>query len=103
MAARSLLHKSKLEDFKSWLTHKGREFRDGRGAYQVLQIKHGTGWQVIYERLDMPEHLTVTEPLIPLVLSFIRESRVKAIGETAKQLDTLCEPTHFNETDDRPF
>lgn len=89
MVARNLLHKDKLEGFKSWLTAKGREHRPGRGNWQVLQVRHGTGWQAIFERAEMPEHLSVPGPLIPLVQAYIREGRALAIGGTAQALDTL--------------
>ena len=86
---RALLHKDKLESFKSWLDFKGREHRPGRGEWQLLQIKNGSGWQVLFSRANMPEHVTVPEPLIPLVRAFIREGRAAAIGGTAAQLDKL--------------
>jgi hypothetical protein len=89
MAARNLLHKDKLEGFKSWLDHKGREHRPGGGAWQVLQVRHGSGWQAIFERANMPEHLSVPGPLIPLIQAYIREGKSAAISGTAEALDNL--------------
>lgn len=73
---RCLLHKSKLAGFKSWLTLKQIPCRPGKGAWQILQVqtKHH-GWQAVFERIQMPEHVTVNEKLIPLVRAFIRESK----------------------------
>lgn len=93
MTARNLLHKDKLEGFKSWLDSKGREHRPGGGAWQVLQVRWGSGWQAIFERASMPEHLSVPGPLIPLVRAYIREGRAAAIGGTVEALDNLRGPT----------
>jgi hypothetical protein len=92
MTARNLLHKDKLEGFKSWLDSKGREHRPGGGAWQVLQIRWGSGWQAIFERAHMPEHLSIPGPLIPLVQAYIRESRAEKSptpppGYTAEELE----------------
>lgn len=73
MANRSLLHKSKMEDFKAWLTVNSINHRPGRGDWQILQVQTLDGWQVIYERAHMPEHVTVPEPLTNIVLRFIHK------------------------------
>lgn len=73
--SRSLLHKSKIGDFKTWLTKRGITWRPGRGNYQVIQVlttKHG--WQVVYDRESAPEHYTVTWPLEMTVKRFINDS-----------------------------
>lgn len=92
MVARNLLHKDKLEGFKSWLTAKGREHRPGRGDWQALQVKHGNGWMPIFERAEMPEHLSVPGPLIPLVQAYIREGREAAVVGAAKEMAKLMSP-----------
>lgn len=74
--ARNLLHKKRLEDFKEWLTAQGVEHRPGRGAFQVLQVMTDRkSWQVVYDRIEAPEHYTVTGPMEYLVRRFIRETR----------------------------
>jgi len=98
VVARNLLHKDKLEGFKSWLTAKGREHRPGRGSWQVLQVKHGSGWQALFERAEMPEHLSVPGPLIPLVQAYIREGREAAVVGAAKSMAALLQPA----TQDNP-
>ena len=77
MAIRCLLHKNKLKELKSWLSSQDLEWREGQGPYQLMQIRKPRldGWDVIYERNDMKEHVTVVEPLIPLVRRFISESQ----------------------------
>lgn len=79
--SRNLLHKTKLEAFKSWLSQQDIEHRPGRGAFQVLQVrmtsKRLNEWQCVFDRLDAPEHYTVAYPLEPIVHRFIRDSRTK--------------------------
>jgi hypothetical protein len=76
MAIRCLLHKDKLPEFQSWLDSQEIENRPGRGDWQLLQVraKDGKGWDVLYERLEMKEHVTVPDPMVQLVRRFISES-----------------------------
>jgi hypothetical protein len=74
--SRNLLHVSKLGAFKAWLAENAIEHRDGRGGYEVLQVKTKKGiWQCVFRRADMPEHYTVAYPLEPMVRRFIKETR----------------------------
>lgn len=73
--SRCLLHKSKLEAFKAWLTARGIEHRPPRGEFQVLQVKTKSGWQCVFDRIDAKEHYTVAGPLESTVHRFIREAR----------------------------
>jgi len=74
--SRNLLHKTKLDAFKVWLTSQGVEHRPPRGDYQVLQVRTKNGqWQCIFDRIAAPEHYTVAGPLEGLVVRFIRETR----------------------------
>lgn len=76
MTNRHLLHKTKLEAFKVWLDDQNIAHRPGRGDWQALQVHHPLhGWQVLYERAEMPEHLTVAQKLVGLVWQFIRGTR----------------------------
>ena len=71
---RGLLHKSKLDEFKSWLADHGLDYRDGKGAYQVLQVflpKYG--WQAMHEKLT-GDHYTIHGPLLKVVNDFIHYS-----------------------------
>lgn len=43
--SRNHLHIKHLEEFKAFLDQEGISFRDGRGAYEVLQVAHGTTWE----------------------------------------------------------
>lgn len=77
--SRCLLHKTKLGQFKDWLTARSIEHRPGRGAYQILQVAlPGNQWAVVYDRDVAPEHYTVTGPLEATVRRFLRETRQKA-------------------------
>ena len=72
MASRSLLHKSKLDEFKNFLLSKAIATRPGKGSFQVMQIQHPKhGWQPLYEKLHSPEHYSVPDKLIPLVMEFV--------------------------------
>ena len=75
--SRNLLHKSKLPQLKLWLDQKGIEHREGRGDWQLMQIRQPgrTQWDVIYERLEMKEHVTVVRPLEALIHKFIEENK----------------------------
>lgn len=76
MANRSYLHISKLEAFKEWLNERDVPHRPGKGEFQVLQVcVEVHGWKCIHKRLDMPEHYTVDEKLMPLVKQFKEASR----------------------------
>lgn len=70
--SRCLLHKTKLESLKCWLDAQQIAHRAGKGDFEVLQIKHGTGWAAIYDRHSAPEHYTSDKRLDALVRRFIR-------------------------------
>ena len=73
---RCLLSKNKLEKFKAWCASNGIATREGKGAFQVLQVQtEEHGWQVVFDRLDAPEHFTINRRLIPTVRAFIAQSR----------------------------
>lgn len=78
MASRNLLHLNKVEAFKLWLDRKNIAYRDGKGDYELLQVNTPNfGWQKLYRRHDMSEHITVQDKLVPLVKTFIRGSHDK--------------------------
>ncbi len=80
--SRSLLHVSKLEEFKAWLDAQGILHRPGRGDYEELQINNkSTAWYCIFSRNHMPEHFTNDKRIDGLILRFIRESKEKNSGE----------------------
>lgn len=68
-----LLHISKLEDFKSWLKDQKIPYRDGKGEYQVIQVKTiKFGWQVVYRRKEATEHYSINAKLVSTVEKFLR-------------------------------
>jgi len=76
MMSRALLHISKLQDFTHWLTENNIPWREGKGAWQILQIcKDGKHWNGVYQRLEMPEHYTTDKHLDSLVARFCRKNR----------------------------
>jgi hypothetical protein len=73
---RNTLHLKHLEPFKEWLQDQGIAYRPGKGAFQVLQVcVPDHGYQVVFLRLDMPEHYTVNQKLLPIVQEFIRSRK----------------------------
>jgi hypothetical protein len=90
MSARSLLHKSRVDEFLNWCRDvKGHQVRPGRGPYQIAQIKPkwSKQWHVLYSRNYMPEHVTVVVDLVPLVTNFIRTVPVKIVDPKATNND----------------
>lgn len=77
---RCTLHIKHLEPFKKWLEAQDIPFRDGRGAYQVLQVwvphKGKYNWSCVYSRDEMPEHYTAQEHLLPTVRRFINDLKI---------------------------
>ena len=72
--AKGLLHVSKLEEFKSWLTANGYQHRPTNAAYQVLQVKVGEIWAPVYRRDNGGrEHLTVVKQLEGIALKFLHQ------------------------------
>jgi hypothetical protein len=68
---RGILHRSKLEEFKEWLTAQNIHMRPGKGQWQLFQISTPEhGWQVVFDN-NNPEHLSMNEKLVPIVEAFI--------------------------------
>lgn len=44
---RMLLNKHDIERFKAWLNDNRQTWREGKGDYQLLQVKIGKGWGAI--------------------------------------------------------
>lgn len=74
--SRNLLHKNKLEEFKSWLDSQEIPHRPGTGEWQILGIQYcRSEWWYVCERIKMPEHYSVDKRLDQLVRRFCKESR----------------------------
>ena len=79
--SRNMLHKTHLADFTQWLEDKDYPVRPGKGDWQVLQVWIGGVWYAVYERLFMPEHLTVAgNKLEKLVRKFYDDRKGKGDG-----------------------
>lgn len=77
MASRAILHKTKVDDFKNWLTASKVQWRNSDHDWQVIQIraKNSRGfmeWIPIYDNLHS-EHMTVPQTLVALVKTYIQE------------------------------
>ncbi len=108
MAARNILHKSKLDEFKAWLDKVGIEHRPGKGTWEVLQVRSrcGTKWNVIYARGDtnpelMADHLSVTKHLVPLVTKYLGslkcQKKVKSNSMEPKKATSALETVAWDE------
>lgn len=80
MTSRCLLHKKDIGDFAMWCRVNGIETREGRGDFQVLQVRKGKNWQTIYERMDTHAgneivHMTVPTPIENIVRRFISDKK----------------------------
>ena len=77
MAKRSLLHRSKIEDFKAWLQEDGWQIEKTKGRYEVVRATKGTRKPLIVYTRDNKgkEHLTVQERDVPVVRAYIRDRR----------------------------
>jgi hypothetical protein len=86
MANRSLLHRSKIEDFKNWLKEDGWKIEQPKGIYEVVRATKGTRKPLIVYTRDNKgnEHITVQDRDVPVVRAYIRdrrrEARAKANG-----------------------
>lgn len=82
MSARNLLHKNDLQKFLEYCQAAGHETREGKDFWQVAQIrlKGERAWHVLYQRAHMPEHLTVTNPLIKTAVQFYREKHANKVS-----------------------
>lgn len=96
------LHKTKLDQFRTWLESYGYPCRDTTADYQVLQVYLETGrsghWIPIYERVGSKEHYTVDRRLDGLLRGFLRNPQLKENDEHA--LRTLL--SHVPETNNVP-
>jgi hypothetical protein len=76
MANRNTLAIHKLDEFKTFLEMAGVEHRPTEAAYQVLQVRlpGDPRWHAIYKKLEAKQHLSVTDPLLPLLRAFVNKT-----------------------------
>lgn len=80
--SRCLLHIKKIDAFKKFCADIGVEVRDGKGDYEVIQVKLKSGrWMPIFTKNDAKEHVTVPSALHGLVWNFIKH-RDEAVNES---------------------
>lgn len=75
MAERCLLHQSKLDLLKSWLSSKGYETQSTKGVYEVLRAKRGKETVIVFKKDNAKEHLTVQQKDHRLIRQFIKETK----------------------------
>lgn len=82
MAERSLLHKSKLQDFKQWLIKDGWKIESTKGYYEALRAtKLGKKRPlIVYDKLDSKEHYSIDNRDLGLIIQFIKFDRAKKEG-----------------------
>ena len=98
MAQRDLLHKSKLDDFRSWLFDKGWSIEDTKGDYEVLRAVKDKRTLILYRRAEVKEHYSVQDKDVAIVREYIkdRKSRPSAYwkpdvkNEQAEYVAAIC-------------
>lgn len=77
MAQRCLLHISKLDNFKDFLTLNKYEIQDCKGLYEVLRAKKDKDTIIIFKKDRAEEHLSVQNKDIKLVKKFISKEVIE--------------------------
>lgn len=80
MANRSLLHRSKVEDFKSWLQEDGWQIEKTKGIYEIVRARKGDRKPLIVYTRDNKgsEHITVQSRDEAVVRAYIRDRKREA-------------------------
>lgn len=74
MAIRNVLHRDKLDDFKSWLSENGFTPLEPKGDFEMLRWKNTKGQPMcIIFNGKSSEHLSCNNAARPLVLKFARK------------------------------
>lgn len=81
MARRNLLHRSKMENFKSWLENNyGWVIQPCKGPYEILRwsigYEYGGQMPIIYDGSSR-QHLSCNEASVPYVKRFLKEIKEK--------------------------
>lgn len=77
MPRRNLLHRNALPAFIEFLDQHGIEHRDGKGPYEVMQVRWPVTYQAVFRKGHAPEHVSVPNNLLPLVQWFIDARRAE--------------------------
>lgn len=74
MAIRNVLHRSKLEEFKSWLSERDITLLEPKGVFEVMRWKNEKGQPmcIIFDGKS-PQHLSCNNAARPMVFKFINE------------------------------
>ena len=80
MANRKLLHRSKIEDFKSWLQADGWQIEKTKGIYEIVRASKGDRKPLIVYTRDNKgsEHITVQSRDEAVVRAYIRDRKREA-------------------------
>lgn len=80
MANRSLLHRSKIEDFEAWLREDGWQIEKTKGIYEVVRATKPNRKPLIAYTRDNKgsEHISVQERDESVVRAYIRDRRREA-------------------------
>lgn len=74
--SRCLLAISKIHEFKEFCKSINVETRDGKGDYEVMQVRLKSGnWMPIFIKNDAKVHVTVPSALHGLVWNFIKHGK----------------------------
>jgi len=76
MRNRSQLHRTKIDEFREWLTAKGYELLEPKGDYEVMRWRGNDGkpMPIVFDRLQ-GDHFTVNETASGYVKTWLKERR----------------------------
>ena len=81
MAARNLLHRSKLPDFLEWAKSMGAKVEPGRGHFQRMRVKFpGEPVHIIWDRIR-GDHYTLETRTTRLFWKYMAMQKAKKLEE----------------------
>ncbi len=93
MAVLSLLHKSQLDDFTTWLEQQGYMIiSTSKNPYEVLRARKGKDIVILYSRNNNKEHLSVMDKDYPLIGRYLRERK----GQKSTNIECVSEQKSTN-------
>lgn len=81
---RMLLNKHDIERFKAWLNDNRQTWREGKGDYQLLQVKIGKGWGAICT--DAKSVIT-TPPALRAMIQHFQAGKPYQVKAAAKPIE----------------
>ena len=81
MPNKHLLHKNSKDDFIAWLVKDGWEIEEPKGEWEAIMAKKPKRRIIVYNRLEMKEHLTVRDCDTGVVRAYFKDKKENAHEE----------------------